>query len=50
MDLEPEWREQNMACWTFASSLGVVAGCCAAGALLFGWGWRTFLDAIQRCH
>ncbi len=45
MDLEPERREQNMARWTFAGSLGVVGGPLAlAGASLLGWGWRgTFL-------
>jgi MFS transporter, FSR family, fosmidomycin resistance protein len=48
MDLEPERREQNMARWTFAGSLGVVGGPLAlAGASLLGWGWRgTFVGMM----
>jgi FSR family fosmidomycin resistance protein-like MFS transporter len=40
MDSGPSRREQNMARWTFAGSLGVVAGpiaLSAAAALAFGW-------------
>jgi FSR family fosmidomycin resistance protein-like MFS transporter len=44
MDAAPQRHEQNMARWTFAGSLGVVAGplalATAAGA---GPGWRGFL-------
>lgn len=45
MDAEPERREQNMARWTFAGSLGVVAGPLLLGGMVtFGAGWRsTFL-------
>ena len=50
MDLEPERHEQNMARWTFAGSLGVVAGPLLLSALLtFGLGWRPafgFLAAL----
>jgi MFS transporter, FSR family, fosmidomycin resistance protein len=48
MDLEPERREQNMARWTFAGSLGVVSGPLAlAGSSLLGWGWRgTFVGMV----
>jgi FSR family fosmidomycin resistance protein-like MFS transporter len=41
MDHEPDRREQNMARWTFAGSLGVVAGPLALGAAAWlGLGWR----------
>ncbi len=41
MDLNPERREQNMARWTFAGSLGMSAGPLALGAALgLGTGWR----------
>ncbi len=41
MDAEPERRDQNMARWTFAGSLGVVLGPLAlAAALAIGFGWR----------
>jgi FSR family fosmidomycin resistance protein-like MFS transporter len=41
MDREPERRENNMARWAFAGSLGVVAGTAAIGALAaLGAGWR----------
>jgi len=41
MDAEPTRHEQNMARWTFAGSLGVVAGpLILIGALVFGPGWR----------
>lgn len=41
MDLEPGRRENNMARWTFAGSLGVFLGpILMAGALTIGFGWR----------
>jgi FSR family fosmidomycin resistance protein-like MFS transporter len=41
MDKQPQRREQNMARWTFAGSLGVVLGPLALGAALhIGLGWR----------
>jgi MFS transporter, FSR family, fosmidomycin resistance protein len=41
MDEQPQRREQNMARWTFAGSLGVVLGPLALGtALHLGLGWR----------
>jgi FSR family fosmidomycin resistance protein-like MFS transporter len=41
MDSEPRRHEQNMARWTFAGSLGVVAGPLALStALVLGTGWR----------
>jgi FSR family fosmidomycin resistance protein-like MFS transporter len=41
MDLDPDRREQNMARWTFAGSLGVVVGPLALGAAsALGRGWR----------
>jgi len=41
MDLEPSRHEQNMARWTFAGSLGVVAGPLLLSAMLtVGLGWR----------
>ncbi len=41
MDDEPERHEQNMARWTFAGSIGVVAGPLALGAAVWiGIGWR----------
>jgi len=41
MDLEPERHEQGMARWTFAGSLGVVAGPLAlGGATALALGWR----------
>ena len=41
MDLQPERREQNMARWTFAGSLGVVMGpILLSGAAYIGFGWR----------
>ncbi len=42
MDAEPERREQNMARWTFAGSLGVVVGpLILGGAAALGLGWRS---------
>ena len=41
MDSAPGRRENNMARWTFAGSLGVVAGpILLAGAAWIGFGWR----------
>ncbi|HLF91584.1 MAG TPA: MFS transporter [Anaerolineales bacterium] len=41
MDEEPDRHEQNMARWTFAGSLGVVAGPLALGAAIWlNLGWR----------
>jgi FSR family fosmidomycin resistance protein-like MFS transporter len=41
MDTDPARHEQNMARWTFAGSLGVVAGPIALGAAaMLGLGWR----------
>jgi MFS transporter, FSR family, fosmidomycin resistance protein len=41
MDSEPNRRENNMARWTFAGSLGVVIGpILLAGAAYIGFGWR----------
>jgi len=41
MDSEPDRRENNMARWTFAGSLGVVLGpILLAGAAYIGFGWR----------
>jgi FSR family fosmidomycin resistance protein-like MFS transporter len=41
MDSNPDRRENNMARWTFAGSLGVVLGpVLLAGALTIGFGWR----------
>jgi FSR family fosmidomycin resistance protein-like MFS transporter len=40
MDTDPARHEQTMARWTFAGSLGVVAGPIALGAATLGLGWR----------
>ncbi len=41
MDLDPAHRENNMARWTFAGSLGVFVGpILLAGAAWIGFGWR----------
>lgn len=41
MDLQPDRREQNMARWTFAGSLGVFIGpILLSGAAFIGFGWR----------
>lgn len=48
MDLSPERREQNMARWTFAGSLGVVLGPLALGVAVgvgLGWRWRSTISA-----
>jgi FSR family fosmidomycin resistance protein-like MFS transporter len=42
MDVDPTRHEHNMARWTFAGSLGVVAGPLALGAAVaLGMGWRA---------
>ncbi len=47
MDLNEDRREQNMARWTFAGSLGVAAGPLALGAAVgLGIGWRGALMVI----
>jgi predicted MFS family arabinose efflux permease len=41
MDLDPTRHEQNMACWVFAGSVGVVTGSLALGAAAaFEMEWR----------
>lgn len=41
MDADSQRHEQNMARWTFAGSLGIVAGPLILGAaVLVGYGWR----------
>lgn len=46
MDLDPAEREQNMARWTFAGSLGVVLGPMALGGLIaLSLGWRAVFVA-----
>jgi len=41
MDLQPERREQNMARWTFAGSIGIFIGpILLSGAAYIGFGWR----------
>lgn len=43
MDIDPQRHEQNMARWTFAGSVGVVAGALVIGLLVsLGQGWRMF--------
>jgi MFS transporter, FSR family, fosmidomycin resistance protein len=47
MDLEPERREHNMARWTFAGSVGVVAGpLLLAVFAVCGLGWRGLFVAF----
>ncbi len=46
MDRDPTRREQNMARWTFAGSVGVVLGSLAvAGGALVGVDWRVLFAA-----
>jgi MFS transporter, FSR family, fosmidomycin resistance protein len=47
MDVDPARHEQNMARWTFAGSVGVVAGPLALGAAAWlGAGWRGLFAAL----
>jgi FSR family fosmidomycin resistance protein-like MFS transporter len=47
MDSEPSRHEQNMARWTFAGSLGVLAGPLLLGLFVyFGLGWRGTYAAL----
>ncbi len=47
MDAEPARRENNMARWTFAGSLGVVTGpILLAGAAWIGFGWRGMFVGV----
>jgi FSR family fosmidomycin resistance protein-like MFS transporter len=48
MDGAPARREQNMARWVFAGSLGVVAGSlCLSATVAAGAGWRACFGAIS---
>jgi FSR family fosmidomycin resistance protein-like MFS transporter len=50
MDLDPTWRERNMARWTLAGSLGYVAGpVILAAGLSAGLGWRPAVFALGFC-
>src|SRR5579859_3497222 len=45
MDLDTERHEHNMARWTFAGSLGVIAGTVGLGLVLgFGLNWRLLFS------
>ncbi|MFN2119443.1 MAG: MFS transporter [Anaerolineales bacterium] len=47
MDLEPTRHEKSMARWTFAGSLGVVAGPLLLSAILvLGFGWRLAFGVL----
>jgi FSR family fosmidomycin resistance protein-like MFS transporter len=47
MDSDPSRREQNMARWTFAGSLGVVFGPILLGSAAFvGFGWRGVFASL----
>lgn len=47
MDLDPSRHEQNMARWTVAGSLGVLAGPLMLGAAVWaGGGWRIVFGAL----
>jgi len=47
MDSDPSRHEQNMARWTFAGSLGVVAGpLLLSGMAFLGFGWRGVFIAL----
>jgi len=47
MDSGPNRHEQNMTRWTFAGSLGVVAGPIALSTAPLNLGWRGLNFAIQ---
>ena len=47
MDAAPARREQNMARWSLAGSLGIVSGSLVVGALIAsGVGWRTWYAVL----
>ncbi|MGH9945131.1 MAG: MFS transporter, partial [Pyrinomonadaceae bacterium] len=47
MDDDPSRREQNMARWAFAGSLGILAGSLGLGAAVSsGLGWRGWFGAL----
>ncbi len=47
MDSAPDRHEQNMARWTFAGSLGVLAGPLLLGLFVYlGFGWRVTYAAL----
>jgi FSR family fosmidomycin resistance protein-like MFS transporter len=47
MDVDPDGRERNMARWTLAGSVGVVAGpLLLAGSVALGGGWREPLVGL----
>ncbi|HEY9404819.1 MAG TPA: MFS transporter, partial [Pyrinomonadaceae bacterium] len=48
MDFAPARREQNMARWAFAGSLGIVAGSFAINAMAAaGAGWRAWFGVLS---
>lgn len=50
MDSDPRRHEQNMARWTFAGSLGVLAGPLLLGLFVYlGLGWRGTYVALAAC-
>jgi len=50
MDLQPARREQNMARWGFAGSLGVFLGPLLLSALIgLGFGWRHAFWSLAAC-
>lgn len=50
MDSDPRRHEQNMARWTFAGSLGVLAGPLLLGLFVYlGPGWRGMYVALAAC-
>lgn len=50
MDSDPRRHEQNMARWTFAGSLGVLAGPLLLGLFVYlGPGWRGTYVALAAC-
>lgn len=47
MDVDPDGRERNMARWTLAGSVGVVAGpLLVSASVALGCGWREPLAAL----
>jgi FSR family fosmidomycin resistance protein-like MFS transporter len=48
MDVDPDRHEQNMARWTFAGSVGVVAGPLVLGGMIFlGYDWRILFGIFS---